>query len=142
MKYEGGRDIARIMGEILASLVRERGFLTAEVLVPIPLHLGSERDFNQALAMAKGAARIWGIPVADVLFWSGNLPRQAMTPARADRILPRGAIAMRRGLPPETKVLLVDDVYTTGSTMNAAKKALEAGGLIVTGAMVWSRSRG
>ena len=142
MKYEGARDIARIMGEALAGLASERGFLSADVLVPIPLHRGSERDYNQALAIARGAARIGGIPVADVLFWSGSLPRQAMKSVRSDRMLPRGAISSRRGLPPNTRVFLVDDVYTTGSTINAARKALEDDGLIVAGAMVWSRSRG
>lgn len=142
MKYEGGRDIARIMGEILVGFASERGFPAVDALVPIPLHRGSERDYNQALAIARGAAHIWRIPVADVLFWSDNLPRQAMRSVRSDRILPRGAISSRSGLPAGTRVFLVDDVYTTGSTMITAKKALEDDGFIVVGAMVWSRSRG
>jgi predicted amidophosphoribosyltransferase len=137
MKYANGREIAVIMGELMAGMVARPD---VDFLVPIPLHRRSERDYNQTELMAVGASRVWGVPVMAVLSWSGRVKRQALQPGRADRSLPRGAMRASRELSPGTRVLLIDDVYTTGNTLNVAAWAIRRAGADPGGAMVWSRS--
>lgn len=138
MKYKSGRSIARRMGRLLAEAAARP---SADFLVPVPLHRGSGRGYNQAELIARGAEEVWNIPVRDVLAWRRELPRQAGKERASERVLPGDAIAAAGVIRPGTTVFLVDDVYTTGSTMRAARDALSRTGARVTGAMVWSRGK-
>lgn len=138
MKYRCARRVAAMMGERIARSIAPPD---ADCLVPVPLHKGSERDYNQAGLIARGAGRVWNIPVSEALFWSGNVSRQACKRGAEERILQNDAIIARRGLS-ACRVYLVDDVFTTGNTLRAAQAALEREGCAVTGAAVWSVSRG
>lgn len=113
----------------------------ADFLVPVPLHIDSERDYNQAELIAKGASEVWGIPVLRALRWRTVIPRQANKPG-GERALRDDAIELI--VPPRagSAVFLTDDIYTTGSTLRSASAALSGKGIKITGAMVWSRSKG
>ena len=137
MKYENGRRVAGMMGELLAARF---GRPQADFLVPVPLHKSSDRDYNQAELIARGAGRAWRLDVARALRWRFALPRQALRPGGGDRSLPEDAMIAERCLT-EARVFIVDDVYTSGSTMRAAARALEKAGAAVVGAMVWCRAR-
>jgi predicted amidophosphoribosyltransferase len=137
MKYANGRRIAVIMGELMAGAIARPD---VDFLVPVPLHRGSERDYNQAELMAVGASKVWGVPVMDALTWNDSVRRQALLPGGAARHLPHDALSARRRLRPGTRVLLIDDVYTTGNTLNVAAWALRRAGADPEGAAVWSRS--
>jgi predicted amidophosphoribosyltransferase len=137
MKYENGRSMAILMGELMASRI---GRPSVDFLIPIPLHKSSERDYNQAELMARGAGGVWNIKTISALRWDLSLPRQALKPGSSERFLPEGAMTTTYELM-GTNVFIVDDVYTSGSTIRAAARALERAGSSVAGAMVWSKAR-
>jgi ComF family protein len=136
LKYHGVTAHARVLGELLARAVRERGELLPRVLLPVPLHRSRyrERGFNQALQIARYAGGSLGIP-----FTGGLLRRVRDTPSqtglgRGERITNvRGAFGLagahaRKRLSRTGHVALVDDVTTTGSTLGELRDLLlEAG---------------
>jgi ComF family protein len=113
---------------------------TWDALVPVPLHSKRQRDrgFNQAEELAQLLSRHCGVPV-----WRGmRRVRETATQAnlsRRERLRnPQGAFALRRGFDlPGVRLLVIDDVLTTGSTMDAcARTLLEAGAGRVAGLAV------
>jgi predicted amidophosphoribosyltransferase len=136
MKYSSHKSIAKMMGGIMA---RHSQKPQADFLVPIPLHKGSQREYNQAELIAKGASEVWGIPVKNCLRWKIKSTNQASAKSREHRTLP--AYAMEAvGDVGRNAVCLVDDVITSGNTLLAASRALEASGAAAVGAIVWGRS--
>jgi predicted amidophosphoribosyltransferase len=136
MKYSSRKAIALMMGENMARSLPNPG---ADFLVPIPLHKGGEREYNQAALIAKGASRVWNVPVKDCVRWSAERGSQASSRGKAQRALPPGAMISDESAAGKN-VILVDDVCTTGNTLLAAAGALEAAGANPCGAMVWGRS--
>ena len=137
MKYKNGRSVAKRMGHLLAETFARP---SVDYLVPVPLHKGSDREYNQAELIARGAGEVWGIPVRPMLVWRLEVVQQAAKSGDAERILPVDAIAVKRDVETGAAVFLIDDVYTTGNTMRAARDALSGAGVRVAGAMVWSKS--
>lgn len=128
LKFNGGRDLAEGLGVLMAAKVsQERPMRTCNIIVPVPLHpirLG-ERGYNQAELLAKEVASCIGLPIEDgmervVRFGEQNkLGRQL----RLDHI--RGAF--RVPYPAKIagkRVLLVDDVITTGNTASECARIL------------------
>lgn len=138
MKYAQARDIAGRMGELLGEWIPDTAGVDA--LVPIPLHKGSERDYNQTELMARGLSSVRNIPVRAALTWKHAVPRQAQRVHKTERNLPGDAMQADATRISGLRVLLVDDIYTTGNTMQAARGAVERAGGIVAGAAVWCRS--
>ena len=103
----------------------------AEALIPIPLHPSRKRKrgFNQAELLAKAIAKRSGIPVDAKL-----LLRTKKTDAQKDlndqeRLANlRDAFSVQKNEIPYHNLILVDDIYTTGSTMDAAAKLLKEHG--------------
>jgi ComF family protein len=108
----------------------------ADAVVPVPLHRSRERrrGFNQARELASHL----GAPVLDALVRSRATPPQADLPAARRHANVRGAFGLRRGLDVRGMTLvIVDDVSTTGATLNAcARPLLEAGAADVRGVTV------
>lgn len=128
-KYGGRSDLAAVLARLMAAEVR-RSEGEFDVVVPVPLHWRRRRarGYDQAALLAKPLARALG--VAAVL---RGLRRERHTLSQVD--LPfherqrnlSGAFAPRR-LQSAARVLLVDDVRTTGATLRAASLALKEGG--------------
>jgi ComF family protein len=128
MKYEGRRSLARP----LASLMRERGAHMldgAHWLVPVPLHpwRRRRRGFDQAADLA----RHLGLPIQHALRRTRHTPSQTSLPAARRHANVRGAFCptRRAGALRGAVVVLVDDVSTTGATLNACAEALKMAGV-------------
>ena len=106
----------------------------ADLIVPVPLHwlrLFSRR-YNQAALLASALGRLAGKPaVNDLLVRRRRTPSQGGLGALARRRNVAGAFALhprRRPLVADKRVLLVDDVFTTGATVSACAAAVLRGG--------------
>ncbi len=113
-----------------------------DLVIPMPMHWLKrwERGFNQAELLAKPVARRYGLPIA------GNLRRTRYTKAQAGltesarRDNLRGSFGVRR---PEQivgkRVLIIDDVFTTGATLRAAAAVLKTAGAAHVAALTLAR---
>ena len=128
LKYERRRSIAKPLG----GLMRESGaamLATADLAVPVPLHPRRERarGFNQA----DDLARQLGLPVAPLLRRVRYTVSQIELPADERHQNVRDAFALipdpRSPIP--GVVVLVDDVSTTGATLDACARVLKAAGV-------------
>ncbi len=123
-------------GNALASLAARRfdalSVPRPQALVPVPLHwrrrLG--RGFNQSEMLARDLSRaLGGIPVADVLVRRRATPAQLGLPAARRRGNVRGAFSVRLPGCKPSHLTLVDDVMTTGATLDACAQALRRAGV-------------
>lgn len=129
MKYGGRSDLAGVLGALLARAAPAYGG-HIDAIVPVPLHPRRlrERGFDQATLIAAPLARALSVKL-DL----GRLRRVRHTPAQAgleaSARVPnvRGAFRSRVD-PKRPRVLLVDDVRTTGATMAACAEALREAG--------------
>lgn len=127
-KYATVPDLARPLGALLASEARKRTF-EIDAVVPVPLHPTRlfERGFNQAVLLARPVARALGVPLrARALERTRPTDRQAELDRSSRLRNVTGAFRARR--PTNERILLVDDVRTTGATQNACAEALRAAG--------------
>ncbi len=109
----------------------------ADCVIPVPLHPLRliARRYNQAAVLARGLSELAGIPVVDRLLIRGrNTPSQWRLTVRQRAQNMRGAFALRNKslgtleVIEGRRVLLIDDVLTTGATVNACARVLKAGG--------------
>jgi predicted amidophosphoribosyltransferase len=154
-KFEKVHTLATPLGNLLARVLpREQRF---DAIVPMPLHWRRrwERGFNQSELLAKEIARRWNVPVVDVVRRVKASPPQAgLTNAkrranvsgafatarpwhhpwrRVVRFAARNRALLKTPRLDGQRVLLVDDVLTTGATAAACARALKhAGALHVT----------
>jgi ComF family protein len=132
MKYESRPDLARPLGDLLwAALEPHAGSLRDAVVVPVPLHPSrlAERGFNQSALLARRVARHLGARFAPRALARTRETLQQATLDRAARVgNVAGAFDVRCGaLVRGQAILLVDDVMTTGATLDACEKALARG---------------
>jgi len=104
------------------------------VLIPVPLHPARlrRRGFNQAGHIAKALQQATGIPTCEnVLYRVRNTPAQVTMRRRSDRLENVNnvfRVKALNGFPKNTLCILVDDVMTTGATLQNAAKALKQSG--------------
>lgn len=131
MKYHGRADIAKTLGEILhdrmESVRRETG-LIYDAVIPVPMYLPKQkgRGYNQAEVMARRFAELEGADYfpEGLIRGKNTVPLKGLAPDER-----RGAIAgiMRvedPGAVHGKDILLIDDIYTTGATVDGASEAL------------------
>lgn len=142
LKYRRVQRMAQPLGELLAAHVCGPA-ATADAVLAIPLHAARlrERGFNQAEALASEVARALRRPlVGDQLIRTRATEQQAHLDARARAANMRDAFAWH-GAPPPRRLILVDDVYTTGATMGACAEALRAAGAEAVYGLALARSQ-
>ena len=143
MKYEDHPQIAKPLAYWLADgwLASPMATLDEVVVIPIPMHKRKQRErgFNQAELLANSFCEATGLQI-----WRNALARKKETQALyslsfAERLeMVQDAFVVRkdfRNRPPCTSVLLVDDIYTTGATVNSAIEVLGKAGIKVVGVL-------
>ncbi len=132
LKYEGKKEYGRIFGEEMARYlgpwIRQCGITR---IVPVPLHAARQRErgYNQAALPARELGRRMGIPVDEKALYrvKSTVPQKMLDGDERRENLSR-AFCLRGEIHPGERILLVDDIYTTGSTADAAAGCLREGG--------------
>ena len=138
LKYARRPGVAKTMAALM------RRHVTADaLLVPVPLHRWRlwKRGYNQAALMARALARVSGSEVAvDLLERHRATPSlRGLGPKQRQRTV-QGAFALRAGADIKgRRILLIDDVYTTGATVNACARTLKRAGAGTVGVLCWAR---
>ena len=133
LKFSDRLDLAGPMGRMMAAAGREV-LEGADGLVPVPLHWTRAlwRRFNQSALLAEEIARHSAVPVLhDALRRTKRTPQQIGL-TRAQRIANlQGAFAVPPAARPEVegrRLVIIDDVHTTGATLNACARVLRRAG--------------
>jgi len=128
-KYRNNPDLARYIGRLCGKeIVDNNSFLDIDLIVPIPLHKNKlkKRGYNQSLLIAEGISEVIKKPID-----SGNLIRKINNPSQAKSSrLERWENAegifdiINKSIFQNKHVLLIDDVITTGSTIEVCSKLI------------------
>lgn len=138
LKYEGWWRVAESMAEAMTSLEPLTGRVS---LIPVPLGAGRlrSRGYNQSERLARALGARLGNPVrADLLRRGRETSTQTALTPDARRANVAGAFVARA--PVAGRVVLVDDVFTTGATLIAAAAALAAAGVESVEAVTFGRA--
>jgi ComF family protein len=134
LKYRNNPDLAEFLGKYYGTEIKET--FSADVLIPIPLHKERlrERGYNQAECFAKGLSESLEVPVmSNALIRNRNSITQTKTGGRFNRykniedifsVSEDSASVLKN-----KKVVLVDDVLTSGATIEVAAKVLHDAGI-------------
>ncbi len=131
LKYRGRGSVAAELASLAADPAAQLMGRGIDLLVPIPLHAvrRRERGFNQAELIARELSALIGTPVSrDALVRHRATPTQTGLGREARLVNVEGAFRARSALVSGKRVLVLDDVVTTGATMLAAARALSAAG--------------
>lgn len=135
IKYKNKREYLDFYSaEIVHRLGRQIAFMRADALIPVPVHPSRKRirGYNQAEELAKRLSNHTGIPVfAELLVRSKKtMPQKELTPALRLKNLEQAFSVKEGAVWKELEsVILVDDIYTTGSTIEACARALKRAGI-------------
>ena len=129
-KYSSKKYYAEYIARLMAK--NEEYFEGVEYLtfVPIGVKRRSERGFNQAEEIALCLGKIFNIPVVDIFKKIGSERHQAGLSQKERQDNLSGTIVLRDGLELEVKgkvIMIIDDVFTTGSTLSECAKVIKAG---------------
>jgi len=131
------------MGESLAMAMRRlEPLASADLLVPVPLGAARQRrrGYNQGAAIARPLGRLAGLPVAEAALARIRETRtQTRLAPDARRANLAGAFRAGAGVRGR-RLVLVDDVFTTGATLAEAAGALLAAGALAVGAVTFARA--
>jgi len=134
--FAAGRVLAQCMAERFATLPRP------DALVPLPLHRARlrQRGYDQALELARPLAKALRLPLrTDLLHRQKATAAQSRLDANARKRNLRGAFAVTPKTSLPAHVVLLDDVMTTGATLQAAATVLRKAGVARIDAWVCAR---
>jgi len=129
LKYKGRVQLRRPLGLLaVRQLSTFAADSSADLIIPVPLHVKRlrQRGFNQAILLGEILAREWRLPLMRRNLMRIRWTEPQINLSAAERVANvRGAFSVREPeLVRDKRVLLVDDVYTTGSTVAECTKVL------------------
>ena len=133
-KYEGATFLLQDFFAFFENCAGLTDYLDRARLVPVPLHPRKlrERGFNQSEALCKALMRLQpSAQLADILQRTVDTPSQTLFSRKERMRNLRNAFRLdpKAKFKPEDRYLIVDDVFTTGSTVNACARPLKKGGI-------------
>lgn len=136
IKYKNRREYLDFYAEALSIRYRKQiGRIRPDLLIPVPVHASRKRSrgFNQAEELAKRLGKLWALPVNARFLVRGRKtnPQKELSPSERLKNLQDAFECRHRALEgdvPNT-VILIDDIYTTGSTVEACTRILKAAGV-------------
>jgi ComF family protein len=141
LKFHGQLAEARLLGELLLASLATTAYPLPECLIPVPLHpiRLRERGYNQALELARPLSQRLHLPLEPhvVQRQRHTLPQSELSGSARRRNL-RHAFRLDAPLPYQ-HVALIDDVVTTGSTLNELARVLRQSG--VKSIQIWAVAR-
>jgi len=126
LKYQNTPVLAKTLGERLTACLQRQDW-TIDIIIPVPLHTTrlKERGYNQSELLAQNVALNMGIPCRPEALQRIRQTQSQVTMTAAERVTNmQDAFSANCSLSTGKQVLLIDDVYTTGSTMSACATAL------------------
>ncbi len=132
LKFNAIRALAGPLGDLLARQILAAGLLPA-TLVPVPLHPRRERErgYNQARLLAVNVGNVLQLPVTNFLTRTrASSPQTSIieSPRARRRNVARVFAPRSTGAPMPERIILIDDVLTTGATLSEAAAVLQAEG--------------
>lgn len=128
LKYHARPQALRALGRGLGTQLQQSELFSAEIILPVPLHAARERKrgYNQSLLLAEGVAEIVGLPVVKNALLRVHPTESQTQKGRLDRWKNvEGAFRLEnKSVLQHKKVLLVDDLLTTGATLSACSRLL------------------
>ena len=143
LKYHRGRHVLADMEEIFRRSPEVLAHVSGAVLVPVPLHPRKERErgFNQSALLAAALARAAGAEtrVEELLRRTTDTQTQTAFDRKTRQANLKNAFALAGGaaLSAGQKYVLVDDVFTTGSTLNSCARTLRRAGALNLGVVTF-----
>ena len=133
-KYEGAEYLLRDFLTLFRECPGLMDYISGAQLVPVPLHPRKyrERGFNQSEALCQALIRLkTSASMANILQRIIDTPSQTLFSRKERMRNLRHAFQINPSavLQPENRYVIVDDVFTTGSTLNACAKVLKKGGI-------------
>ena len=128
-KFRGARSAAEGFGQLLAQCAAEElgGEFDVVTWVPVSAARRKRRGYDQSYLLARAAARVWGIEPAELLRKTRDNPPQSSLSGAAER---RGNVAGVYAAADlarieNARILLVDDIVTTGATLGECVRVLK-----------------
>ncbi len=141
LKFRGLSGVAAHMGAQIAATAPDE-LLDGFTLVPVPLHPARlrRRGYNQAELLAREVGRRRGCPVVDCLERVGSAGTQVGR-TRLERIRAlEGCFRLRDGMTAPELAVIVDDVATTGATIDECAGVLFSGGSMLVGGLTYAHT--
>lgn len=129
-KFKKETHLKKGLAYLMAEAYLQKGLLDREVIVPMPLGKLREeqRGFNQSAKLAAELGYILGLPVAEALGKKDVYPLSRLEGIKREETIKGTMYLQEKANIKNRKILLVDDVFTTGSTMREAIRCLKTGG--------------
>jgi competence protein ComFC len=132
LKYYQLRDIASEISALISEYLRSYP-MEGDVLVPVPLHKNrlKKRGYNQSGIIAEKLGKLTGLPVIEnsLIRIVDSLPQARSLNVEQRRNSVHNAFVCKDDILKNRQVILIDDVCTTGATLEACAAALKKGGV-------------
>jgi len=129
LKYRGNQKAGLYLGRLLGQELKNTSFADCDLMIPVPLHRRKlkQRGYNQSELIARGASDITGIPIGSNLIRRTSYQRSQTTMNRQERFENMAlAFTLCDDAPDldDKKILIIDDIITTGATLEACSQVL------------------